>query len=128
MRAVEILKRAAHAVGLHRMSTRPATSHVRVLLDGELLAESDRAVELHETGLSTRHYLPRADVRMDLLTPSATTSHCPFKGDATYYSAAGADDAFWAYEAPTDEAAAPIAGMLAPRPDRVDVVVGPCRA
>ena len=88
-----------------------------------MLAESDRAVELHETGLPTRYYLPRDDVRMDLLTPSDTTSHCPFKGDATYFSAPGAPDAFWVYEHPSQPAAKPITGLLAPWPGRVDVTV-----
>jgi uncharacterized protein (DUF427 family) len=117
------IKKAAHAVGAHRISTRPSTKHVRVELDGQVLAESDRAVELAETGLPTRYYLPREDVRMELLTPSDTTSHCPFKGDATYCSAPGAADAFWIYEAPSEEDALPIAGMLAPWPGRVEVVV-----
>ena len=71
----------------HRISTNPSESHVRVESNGQVLAESDRAVELHETGLPTRYYLPREDVRMELLTPTDTTSHCPFKGDASYYSA-----------------------------------------
>ena len=117
------LKKAAHAVGAHRITTRPSTRHVRVELNGQTLAESDRAVELDETGLPTRYYLPREDVRTELLTPSATTSHCPFKGDATYFSAAGADDAFWVYESPSEEDARPIAGLLAPWPGRVEVIV-----
>ena len=117
------LKKAAHAVGAHRIATRPFTGHVRVERDGRVLAASDRAVALEETGLPTRFYLPRDDVRVDLLAPSQTTSHCPFKGDATYYSASGAKDAFWVYESPSEEAAGPIAGMLAPWPGRVDVIV-----
>ena len=71
----------------HRISTNPSESHVRVEANGQVLAESDRAIELHETGLPTRYYLPREDVRMELLTPTDTTSFCPFKGDAPYYSA-----------------------------------------
>ena len=117
------LKQAAHAVGAHRISTRPSTRHVRVEHDGRVLAESDRAVELDETGLPTRYYLPREDVRVDELTPSDTSSHCPFKGDATYFSAPGANDAFWVYEHPSEPDAQPIAGMLAPWPGRVDVFV-----
>ena len=117
------IKKAAHAAGAHRISTRPSTKHVRVELDGQVLAESDRAVELEETGLPTRYYLPREDVRTELLTPTDTTSHCPFKGDATYFSAPGADDAFWIYEAPSEDDARPIAGLLAPWPGRVEVAV-----
>lgn len=116
------LKQAAHAVGAHRISTHPFEGQVRVERDGEVLATSDRAVALEETGLPTRYYLPREDVRTDLLTPSETTSHCPFKGDATYFSAPGAEDAFWVYESPSEEDALPIAGMLAPWPGRVDVL------
>jgi uncharacterized protein (DUF427 family) len=119
----DLIKKAAHAVGAHRITTRPSTAHVRVERDGQVLAESDRAVELDESGLPTRYYLPREDVRMELLTPTDTTSHCPFKGDATYFSAPGAKDAFWVYEAPSEDDALPIAGLLAPWPGRVDVFV-----
>ena len=64
----------------------PERQQVRVEFNGEVLAESTRAIALEETGLPTRYYLPREDVRMDLLTPTDTSSHCPFKGDASYYS------------------------------------------
>ena len=117
------IKKAAHAVGAHRITTHPLTGTVRVEKEGQVLAESSRALALEETGLPTRYYLPREDVRMDLLTPSDTTSHCPFKGDATYLSAPGAKDAFWVYEEPSEEDALPIARMLAPWPGRVDVTV-----
>jgi len=107
----------------HAISTRPSDRTIRVEHDGRVLAESERAVELHETGLPTRYYLPREDVRTDLLARSATTSHCPFKGDASYLSAPGAEDAFWVYEQPSEAAARPVAGMLAPWPGRVTVLV-----
>jgi uncharacterized protein (DUF427 family) len=124
MRILQLVKRAAHALGLHRITTRPCEARVRVELGGRLLAESDRAVRLDETGAPARFYIPREDVRTDLLVRSATTSHCPFKGDATYWSAPGAKDAFWVYEAPSEPDALPIAGMFAPAPRRVDVRVG----
>jgi len=107
----------------HRISTTPSERHVRVESNGQVLAESDRAVELHETGLPTRYYLPREDVRMDLLTATDTTSHCPFKGDASYFSAPDVTDAFWVYEEPSEADAEPIAGLLAPWPGRVEVIV-----
>jgi uncharacterized protein (DUF427 family) len=108
----------------HRITTRPSLRHVRVeASDGTVLAETDKAVELDETGLPTRYYIPREDVRTELLTPSETTSHCPFKGDASYFSAPGAPDAFWVYQNPSEEAAEPIAGLLAPWPGRVEVRV-----
>jgi uncharacterized protein (DUF427 family) len=117
------IKKAAHAVGAHRITTHRFGGTVRVHKDGELLAESSHALALEETGLPTRYYLPREDVRTELLTASDTTSHCPFKGDATYFSAPGAKDAFWVYEEPSEEDALPIARMLAPWPGRVDVTV-----
>ena len=123
MALTDPIKKAAHAVGAHRITTHPFTGTVRVEKDGELLAESSRAVALEESGLPTRYYLPREDVRTDLLTPSETTSHCPFKGDATYFSAPGAEDAFWVYEDPSEEDAEPVAGLLAPWPGRVTVIV-----
>lgn len=121
MALADALKQAVHALGLHRITTRPSDRRVRVESGGRVLAESDRAVELRETGLPTRFYLPPEDVRTDLLTPSPTTSRCPFKGQAAYLSAPGVEDAFWVYPAPTDAAARPIAGLLAPAPGRVTV-------
>ena len=123
MLVMDSLKKAAHAVGAHRINTKPSDRHVRVESNGQTLAESDRAIELHETGLPTRYYLPREDVRTDLLTPTETTSHCPSKGDASYFSAPGATDAFWVYENPSEEDAKPITGLLAPWPGRVEVIV-----
>jgi uncharacterized protein (DUF427 family) len=123
MALTDPIKKAAHAAGAHTISTHPFTGTVRVEKDGEVLASSTRAVALEETGLPTRYYLPREDVRTDLLTASETTSHCPFKGDATYFSAPGAKDAFWVYEDPSEADALPIARLLAPWPGRVDVPV-----
>jgi uncharacterized protein (DUF427 family) len=119
----DALARAADAVGAHRITTRPSDRHVRVEHDGALLAESRCAVELDETRLPTRYYLPREDVHLELLEASATRTHCPFKGDATYFSAPGAPDAFWTYADPDKDDARPVAGMLAPDPRRVTVLI-----
>ncbi len=107
----------------HKISTHPSDSKIRVEFNGEVLAESSNAIALEETGLPTRYYLPREDVRMDLLTATDTTSHCPFKGDASYFSAPDAEDAFWVYENPSEKDAKPIEGLLAPWPGRVEVIV-----
>lgn len=115
-------KRAAGAVSGHKIATHPAGVHVRVEHEGRVLAESDRAVALEETGIPTRYYLPREDVSADLL-PSDTQTHCPWKGDATYWSIEGVDDAFWIYVDPSEADAKPIKGLLAPWPGRVDVIV-----
>jgi uncharacterized protein (DUF427 family) len=119
----DAIAKAASAVGAHRITTRPSPHTIRVEHDGVLLAESSRAIELDESGLPTRYYLPPDDVRMDLLEPSATTTHCPFKGDATYFSAPGVPDAFWIYTQPDQPDAEPVAGLLAPWPGRVTVTV-----
>lgn len=123
MNPADSVKRAARAAGAHRITTRPSPRRVRVERDGQVLAESTRAVELDETRLPTRFYLPREDVRMELLEASGTRTHCPFKGEASYYSAPGAADAFWVYEDPSESEAEPVRGMLAPWPGRVDVFV-----
>jgi uncharacterized protein (DUF427 family) len=95
--------------GAHRITVEAGTEHVRVVRDGQVLAESRRPLVLRETGCPVRYYLPADDVRTDLLTPSATRTHCPFKGDASYWSLPGADDLVWSYSDPKPGVAA-IAG------------------
>jgi uncharacterized protein (DUF427 family) len=89
---------------------------IRARLGGETVVDSRRAKMLHEHGHLPVYYFPRDEVRMDLLEPSAKRTHCPFKGDASYWSvrAGGklARDAVWAYPAPVPEAP-PIADHLA---------------
>ena len=110
----------------HKITITPARAHIEVRLGGELLAASDRAVLLKETGLPGRYYLPRGDVRTDLLRPTATRTTCPFKGQASYWSAeAGGqahEDIVWSYEDPIPEAAG-IAGLMCFYNDRVDLTV-----
>ncbi len=62
-----------------------SSRRVQIVLDGEIIADSTRAVFLFETGLMTRYYLPREDVRQDLLRDSDTTTYCPYKGRAHYH-------------------------------------------
>lgn len=92
--------------------------------EGAVLAESGAALELREGGRPPVAYIPRADVAMALLERSDTTSTCPHKGVATYYSLVGAGgrvrDSAWSYEAPKAGVEA-IAGHLAFYPDRVTV-------
>jgi len=100
---------------------------VRVEIDGVVVAESTRPVFLDEAGLRRRTYLPREDVRMDLLEHTAKSSVCPYKGTAEYWSArvGGAvhEDVAWSYADPIPEAAA-IAGLIAFYDERVKVLVG----
>jgi uncharacterized protein (DUF427 family) len=84
----------------HRVDACRSRRHVRVVIDGETVAESDRPVLVFETGLPVRYYLPKQDVRLDLLTPTDTVTACPYKGQARYWSAGAVKDAAWSYTYP----------------------------
>jgi len=99
----------------HTITITPTDRHIEVTLGGERLAASDRAVVLEETGLPARYYLPREDVRTELLRPTSTRTTCPYKGEASYWSVeAGGQvhkDLVWSYEDPIPQAAG-IAGLM----------------
>jgi uncharacterized protein (DUF427 family) len=85
----------------HRVDARPSSRHVRIELDGHLLAESTHPVLVTETGLPVRWYLPPEDVDRALLRPSDTVTACAYKGVAGYHSVAPSDrDLVWHYPAP----------------------------
>ena len=88
----------------HRVDAMESSRHVRVTVGGEVVAESDRPVMLFETGLPPRPYLPRADVRPGVLTPSEKRTICPYKGEASYWNAGEARDVAFSYETPLPEA------------------------
>lgn len=90
----------------HRITIEQVTRRVRAVHGDRVLAESDRPLVLRETGCPDRYYLPPEDVRLDLLTPSATHTYCPFKGTASYWSLADAADLVWAYPDPKPDVAA----------------------
>ena len=75
-----------------------------MIVGGETVAESSRPVLVFETGLPVRYYLPKLDVRLDLLTPTGTVTRCPYKGQARYWTVpAGGkavEDAAWSYTYP----------------------------
>ncbi len=104
-----------------RIDALPSSRHVTVKVAGQVIADSHRPVVLFETGLTPRFYLPRVDVRMDLLTPTPTLSHCPYKGTASYWSVAvdgtQIPDVVWGYVTPLPEAAA-VAGLVAFWPEK----------
>lgn len=110
----------------HKITITPAAMHVEVSLAGEKLASSDRPVLLDETGLPTRFYLPREDVRTELLRPSKNETTCPFKGRASYWSVEVHgevhDDLVWSYLAPIP-AAEGIAGLMCFYSERVELTV-----
>jgi uncharacterized protein (DUF427 family) len=90
-----------------RVDTVHSSKHVRVEVEGETLGETHRPMLLFETGLPTRYYIPKLDVRMDLLKPSEYVTRCPYKGEAHHWSALVGDklvkDIVWSYPAPIPE-------------------------
>jgi uncharacterized protein (DUF427 family) len=116
----------AHARDPHkRVDVAPSSRHVRVEVDGELLAESRRPLVLFENPLPVRFYLPPEDVRAELI-PSATTSVCPYKGVASWWSVRVGDrlveDVAWSYPSPVPENPR-IAGLICFRNEWLDFTV-----
>jgi len=90
-----------------RVDVMRSSRHVRVVVAGQTVAESRQARLLFETGLPTRYYIPREDVRLDLLEPSGTHTRCPYKGLASYWHVQIGDlrgkDLVWSYPEPIPE-------------------------
>jgi uncharacterized protein (DUF427 family) len=111
----------------HTVTITPADLHVEVRVDDELVAATDHPVLLEETGLPTRYYMPRDDVRMDLFRATNFTTQCPFKGQASYWTLqvgdAIHDGIMWSYEDPIPNAEG-ITGLLCFYNDRVELTVG----
>ena len=109
-----------------RVDILPSSRHVRIETGGETIAETTKPTLLFETGLRTRYYVPKTHVRMDLLTPSETVSHCPYKGEAEYWSLRVGNevraDVAWSYRAPLPESQK-VAGLLSFYPEKVDLSV-----
>jgi uncharacterized protein (DUF427 family) len=110
----------------HRIDVRHSSRHVRVTIDGTLLAESRRPSLLFETGLPPRYYLPPADVRTELLEPSEHRTACPYKGIASYWSVRLDDvlhrDLVWSYPDPEPEMPK-VKGLLCFFNEQVDLEV-----
>ena len=94
-------------------------------LGAEVVAETDRPVLLFETGLRTRYYIPKLDVRQDLLRPTASKTNCPYKGSAAYYTAEvngqAYDDIAWWYPTATPECTGIAGGYIAFYDEKCDV-------
>jgi uncharacterized protein (DUF427 family) len=90
-----------------RVDAMPSTRHVRVVIDGQTVAETRRSHLVFETNHPVRYYIPQEDVRLDMLIPSATTSRCPYKGPASYWSVQLGNETFadmvWSYMDPVAE-------------------------
>ena len=84
-----------------RVDALPSSRHVRVVIDGQTVADTRRPHLLFETNHPVRYYIPQQDIRMDLLIPSTTKSRCPYKGPASYWSVKLGDETFgdlvWGY-------------------------------
>ena len=109
----------------HHIVITPTPGRVRVLLGGKVIADTTRALTLKEGSMGGVQYIPREDADMTALTPTANESHCPFKGDASYFSIKAGDrtaeNAVWTYVQPKTEVQQ-IAGYLAFYPNRVDAI------
>ncbi len=115
------LERTARSKADH-IKTAPAEKRVRVTWRGEVIADSREALAMREGDYPVVYYLPRKDVKMERLVRSEHRTHCPFKGDASYFSLGNeVKDAVWSYERPFDEARA-IKEHLAFYPDKVDSI------
>ena len=109
-----------------RVDALASSRHVRVRVAGEVVADSTRPVLLFETGLPTRYYLPKTDVRMERLAPTDTTSACPYKGEARYWDVTVGGvthpDLAWSYPTPLPESEA-VAGLVCFYNEKVDLEV-----
>jgi uncharacterized protein (DUF427 family) len=109
----------------HRVDVLNSSRHVRVIAGGEVVAESRRPRLLFETALPTRYYLPRMDVRMDLLGPSETVTHCPYKGRTVHFDLVTGDgarrDIAWSYPYPIPECPK-IENLICFYDERVDAI------
>jgi len=90
-----------------RITLQPCHNRIRIHAGDTLIADTRQALELHETDYPVRYYIPRHDIAMEHLTASATVTHCPYKGDATYFGIHGnaieIADAAWSYEQPLQD-------------------------
>jgi len=109
----------------HPITVQPTQGRVTVRWNGQIIADTTRALTLEEAGFASVQYIPLEDVEASLLEPSPHVTYCPYKGDATYFTLKASGqrtlNAVWTYKEPF-EAVAPIAGYLAFYPDRVQQI------
>jgi len=107
----------------HRLLLHPFPRRVRARFAGEVVLDSTRGALLHESNILPRLYVPLDDVRTDLLERTDHATHCPFKGDASYWSVRVGDrvaeNAVWTYEEPIPEASW-LRGLVSVYPERMD--------
>ncbi|TSE00430.1 DUF427 domain-containing protein [Skermania sp. ID1734] len=110
----------------HPITIEPTPGRVQVRVDGALVADTRRALSLRESTYPVVQYIPLTDVAQDRLRSTSTSTYCPFKGEASYYSVTTGDhtveDAVWTYREPYP-AVAEIAGHVAFYPNKADITV-----
>src|SRR5712692_11226877 len=110
----------------HRVDVVNSSRHVRVEVDGVTVADTHRPRLLFETGLPTRYYIPKLDVRLDVLERSESVTSCPYKGTASYFHVRVGDrlhdDLLWVYESPIPECPK-IENLLSFYNERADIFV-----
>jgi uncharacterized protein (DUF427 family) len=111
----------------HPITVEPTGARVVVRAGGQVIADTERALTLREADYPAVQYIPLDDVDPEVLRPTDTTTYCPYKGDASYYTLAvpGAEvtDAVWSYRQPYD-AVGTIAGHVAFYPQHVEIAIG----
>jgi uncharacterized protein (DUF427 family) len=109
----------------HPITVTPNSRRVRVRFAGKVIADTTRALALKEANYPAVQYIPRADADMRLLRATDHHTHCPYKGDASYFTIAvdgrSADNAVWSYVEPFP-AVGEIKEYLAFYPNRVDAI------
>jgi len=109
----------------HPITIAPHPNRVRIVFNGQTIADTTRALVLSEANYKPVFYIPREDVRSGLLERTAKSTHCPYKGDASYFTIhvddRASEDAIWSYETPFP-AMNEIAGHMAFYPNRVDEI------
>jgi uncharacterized protein (DUF427 family) len=107
-----------------RIDILPSSRRVRIEVDGVTVADTTEGRFLFESGLPARYYLPKSDVRLDLLTPTDKVTACPYKGTARYWSVTTGDtvhpDLVWGYDDPLPESQR-ITGMVCFYNEKVDI-------
>ena len=108
----------------HGIAVTPHPGRVRIVFAGRTVADTTRALDLAEGAMRPVLYVPREDADMSAFAPTPRHTHCPFKGEASYFTlqAEGreAQNAVWSYEAPLPGVSA-IAGHLAFYTDQVEI-------
>ena len=109
----------------HPITITPNPRRVRIIAGGKVIAETTSALALKEATYPVVHYIPRKDANMSLLKPTERSTHCPYKGDASYFSIETGDktleNAVWSYQTPFPHMSG-ITNYLAFYPNKVDKI------